>query len=159
MANSHLAGLDGRLEEASRLLNGGDLDRAEALVNDVLREDEQLAQALTLAGVIAQRRGNSEAAITFVNRALAVDPALLLMDEPFSALDAQTREYMQQELLNIWERDRVTAVFVTHQIDEAVYLSDRVFVFARRPGRRRLQRRASASRSIAEGCAGASGWE
>ena len=74
LVNSHLAGLDGRLEEASRLLNGGDLDRAEALVTDVLREDEQLAQALTLAGVIAQRRGNSEIAITFVNRALAVDP-------------------------------------------------------------------------------------
>ncbi len=68
-------------------------------------------------------------------RALAVDPRILLMDEPFSALDAQTREIMQTELLRIWEQGRKTALFVTHQIDEAVYLSDRVFVFARRPGR------------------------
>jgi NitT/TauT family transport system ATP-binding protein len=68
-------------------------------------------------------------------RALAVDPDLLLMDEPFSALDAQTREIMQTELLRIWEEGRKTALFVTHQIDEAVYLSDRVFVFGRRPGR------------------------
>ncbi len=68
-------------------------------------------------------------------RALAVDPELLLMDEPFSALDAQTREIMQTELLRIWEAGAKTVLFVTHQIDEAVYLSDRVFVFARRPGR------------------------
>lgn len=68
-------------------------------------------------------------------RALAVDPALLLMDEPFSALDAQTREIMQTELLRIWERGRKTVLFVTHQIDEAVLLSDQVLVFARRPGR------------------------
>jgi NitT/TauT family transport system ATP-binding protein len=68
-------------------------------------------------------------------RALAIDPQLLLMDEPFSALDAQTREIMQTELLRIWEEGRKTVLFVTHQIDEAVILSDRVFVFARRPGR------------------------
>lgn len=68
-------------------------------------------------------------------RALAIDPDILLMDEPFSALDAQTREIMQTELLRIWEQGRKTVLFVTHQIDEAVYLSDRVFVFARRPGR------------------------
>lgn len=68
-------------------------------------------------------------------RALAIDPDLLLMDEPFSALDAQTREIMQTELLRIWEEGRKTVLFVTHQIDEAVYLSDRVLVLARRPGR------------------------
>ena len=57
------------------------------------------------------------------------------MDEPFAALDAQTREIMQTELLRIWEQGRKTVLFVTHQIDEAVFLSDRVLVFARRPGR------------------------
>jgi len=68
-------------------------------------------------------------------RALAIDPEVLLMDEPFASLDAQTREIMQTELLRIWEQGRKTVVFVTHQIDEAVFLSDRVLVFARRPGR------------------------
>jgi len=68
-------------------------------------------------------------------RALAVDPKILLMDEPFAALDAQTREIMQTELIRIWDQGRKTVLFVTHQIDEAVFLSDRVLVFARRPGR------------------------
>jgi NitT/TauT family transport system ATP-binding protein len=68
-------------------------------------------------------------------RALAIDPEILLMDEPFSSLDAQTREIMQTELMRIWEQGRKTVLFVTHQIDEAVFLSDRVLVFARRPGR------------------------
>jgi NitT/TauT family transport system ATP-binding protein len=70
-------------------------------------------------------------------RALAIDPEILLMDEPFSSLDAQTREIMQTELMRIWEEGRKTVLFVTHQIDEAVFLSDRVLVFARRPGRLR----------------------
>ena len=70
-------------------------------------------------------------------RALAIDPEIRLMDEPFSALDAQTREIMQTELMRIWEAGRKTVLFVTHQIDEAVFLSDRVLVFARRPGRLR----------------------
>src|SRR3954447_7353397 len=68
-------------------------------------------------------------------RALAINPDVLLMDEPFSALDAQTREIMQTELLRIWESGRKTVLFVTHQIDEAVYLSDFIVVLARRPGR------------------------
>src|SRR6202140_2637735 len=70
-------------------------------------------------------------------RALAIDPEILLMDEPFSSLDAQTREIMQTELMRIWDEGRKTVLFVTHQIDEAVFLSDRVLVFARRPGRLR----------------------
>jgi NitT/TauT family transport system ATP-binding protein len=68
-------------------------------------------------------------------RALAIDPDVLLMDEPFASLDAQTREIMQSELLRIWEQGRKTVLFVTHQIDEAVFLADRVLVLARRPGR------------------------
>jgi NitT/TauT family transport system ATP-binding protein len=68
-------------------------------------------------------------------RALAVEPDVLLMDEPFAALDAQTREIMQAELTRIWQETRKTVVFITHQIDEAVYLSDRVLVFTARPGR------------------------
>jgi NitT/TauT family transport system ATP-binding protein len=68
-------------------------------------------------------------------RALTVGPEVLLMDEPFASLDAQTREIMQGELLRIWREAKKTVVFVTHQIEEAVYLSDRVLVFTVRPGR------------------------
>jgi NitT/TauT family transport system ATP-binding protein len=67
-------------------------------------------------------------------RALALDPEILLMDEPFAALDAQTREEMQLELLRVHRETRKTIFFVTHQIDEAVYLSDRVIVLSGRPG-------------------------
>ena len=70
-----------------------------------------------------------------IARTLAYDPNILLLDEPFGALDAQTRETMQDELLRLWQATRKTVVMVTHDVNEAVYLSDRVLVMSQRPGR------------------------
>ena len=80
-----------------------------------------------LSGGMQQRVG--------LARALAIDPAILLMDEPFSALDAQTREVLQKELLRVQAETKKTIVFVTHDLDEAIYVSNRVFVLGARPGR------------------------
>ena len=72
---------------------------------------------------------------TAIARALANDPKILLMDEPFGALDNQTRVLMQELLLSIWEAERKTVMFVTHDIDEAIFMANRVAVFSARPGR------------------------
>lgn len=69
-----------------------------------------------------------------IARAFATNPSVILMDEPFAFLDAQTRNLMQDELLRIWEQEKKTAVFVTHNVDEAVYLADRIVVLTTRPG-------------------------
>jgi ABC-type nitrate/sulfonate/bicarbonate transport system ATPase subunit len=78
---------------------------------------------------------------TALARALANQPRMLLMDEPFGALDHQTRELMQELLLGIWEAEKKTVLFVTHDIDEAVFMGGRVVVMSARPGRIKLERR------------------
>ena len=102
-------------------------DRAQALLQLVglAHAGEQFPHQLS--GGMQQRVG--------LARALAIDPAILLMDEPFSALDAQTREVLQAELLRIQSETRKTVLFVTHDLDEAIYLSNRVIVLGAKPGR------------------------
>lgn len=70
-----------------------------------------------------------------IARALVINPDLLLMDEPFSALDAQTRTIMQEELVTLWDKTRLSTLYVTHNIQEAVMLADRVVLLSRRPGK------------------------
>jgi NitT/TauT family transport system ATP-binding protein len=102
-------------------------DRVQRFISLVGLEGFEEAYPHELSGGMQQRAN--------LARALAADPEILLMDEPFAALDAQTREFMQQELLKVWNQTRKTVLFITHQIDEAIFLSDRVVVMSARPGR------------------------
>ena len=110
-------------------LRGVKKDRIRARVNEMLRlvglEGRAESYPHEMSGGMQQRVN--------LARALAVDPEILLLDEPFAALDAQTREEMQDELLRIWQETKKTSILVTHQIDEALLLADRVVVMSRGP--------------------------
>ncbi|MCR5884566.1 ABC transporter ATP-binding protein [Rhizobacter sp. J219] len=103
--------------------------------------ESQARTLLGLAGLLSfenhypdQLSGGMKQRVGIV-RALATSPQVLLMDEPFGALDSQTRVVMQEILTNMWQRLRISVLFITHDIDEAVFLSDRIYVMTARPGR------------------------
>lgn len=113
--------------ELHNRLSGDSKERAQQFINMVGLKGFENHYPHELSGGMQQRVN--------LARALAVEPKILLLDEPFAALDAQTREFMQKELLRIWSETKKTSLFITHQIDEAIYLADRVFIFGARPGR------------------------
>ena len=115
------------VEAQGSIRNGDAVSRAKEQIELVGLAGFEDAYPLELSGGMQQRVN--------LARALLTDPDMLLLDEPFAALDAQTREMMQLELLKIWSKTKKTALFITHDIKEAIYLADRVIVFTRRPGK------------------------
>jgi NitT/TauT family transport system ATP-binding protein len=108
---------------------------------DASRRDTTARSLLDLAGLLAfadhypdQLSGGMKQRIGII-RALATSPQVLLMDEPFGALDTQTRVVMQEILTNIWQQFRISVLFITHDIEESIFLSDRIYVMTARPGR------------------------
>jgi NitT/TauT family transport system ATP-binding protein len=110
----------------SRLPSNERAERVQHLIDLVGLDGFEDSYPKSLSGGMKQR--------VALARALAIDPALLLMDEPFGAVDAQTRESLQDELLDIWQETAKTILFVTHDVEEAVRLADRVVVMGKNPG-------------------------
>src|SRR4029077_15337495 len=113
--------------KASNVPHDARAARTAELLQMMRLSDFSMRYPHALSGGMRQRVG--------IARALTTRPRALLMDEPFGALDAQTRGHLQEELLQIWEHQRTTVLFVTHSIDEALLLADRILVFSPRPGR------------------------